>query len=254
MRWLTDRFNREGPGIPKDVPARTGLALFAFTVRREAWELCKLNLLIVLFSLPVVTIPAAHAAAGRIATAMIRDENVYLLPDFWRAFRQVFLRASLAGAALAIAIGAGSYAVFVYGQLAVTGLAYSVPLGLCVAVTAGLAVFAVHLFVVVAGKNARLGQSARLAFIATLARPLPVLGALAFVAALWLAHVLFYPASIFMPAIFNFSLGVLALVFATGPGLAFAEKRLGPAVPNVPADAYPHSRYNKEEEIACETY
>ncbi len=58
MNWLTRWMMREGPGIPKGLPKPTGLRLFGHILLREAWELFKLNLLIVVFSLPLVTAPA----------------------------------------------------------------------------------------------------------------------------------------------------------------------------------------------------
>ena len=58
-----------------------------------------------------------------------------------------------------------------------------------------------------------LGPTIRLARLGALARPLPALAAFGVVAVLWLLHVAFYPASIFMPALFNFSFGTLAVTF-----------------------------------------
>jgi uncharacterized membrane protein YesL len=102
MTWFTDRADSNGPGVARDLPPKQGLALFGSILRREAWELIKLNALIILFSLPIVTIPAAHAAATRIAVRMIRDENIYLLRDFWQAFCGLFIRATVAGTFLVI--------------------------------------------------------------------------------------------------------------------------------------------------------
>ncbi len=82
MKWLRDRFEREGPGIPKDAPKKRGLALFLQIIGREAWDLFALNLMIVVLSLPIVTIPAVYAAATRICVSMVRDENIYLYRDF----------------------------------------------------------------------------------------------------------------------------------------------------------------------------
>ncbi len=48
MQWLRDMWTREGPGIAKDAPKRTGLALFAEILVREWWEMVKLNILFIL--------------------------------------------------------------------------------------------------------------------------------------------------------------------------------------------------------------
>ncbi|MGO8352290.1 hypothetical protein ACC790_37800, partial [Rhizobium johnstonii] len=46
-----------GPGISKDAPKRTGLALFAEILVRDWWEMVKLNILFILAALFVVTLP-----------------------------------------------------------------------------------------------------------------------------------------------------------------------------------------------------
>jgi hypothetical protein len=66
MDWLRNYWLREGPGIPKDAPTRKGLALFGEIVGREWWELVKLNLLFIVFALPLVTLPAAAFATTRV--------------------------------------------------------------------------------------------------------------------------------------------------------------------------------------------
>ncbi|SMD01294.1 DUF624 domain-containing protein [Rhizobium sp. RU36D] len=214
MKWLRDRFEREGPGIPKDAPKKRGLALFGQIIGREAWDLFALNLMIVVLSLPIITIPAVHAAATRICVSMVRDENRYLYRDFRDALRDTWVTATLGGMGFAVGLVISGYAIFIYGQLALVNYVYAAPLALAVATFVFVSMIAAHFMVLLAVRPMTLLQLLRLALIATLARPLPALSAFVFVAALWLAHVVFYPVSVFMPAVFNFSLGTLAITFA----------------------------------------
>ena len=75
-------------------------------------------------------------------------------------------------------------------------------------------------------RNRPLVGLVKVAFIGLLARPLPSLGALLFVVLLWFAHVLFYPASVFLPVLVNFSLGalVMSLAAARGVQLGFSHR------------------------------
>lgn len=228
MKWLRDRFEREGPGIPKDAPKKRGLALFLQIIGREAWDLFALNLMIVVLSLPIVTIPAVYAAATRICVSMVRDENIYLYRDFRDALRQTWLVATLGGLGFAIALAVSGYAIFIYGQLALLNFVYAAPLALAVAAFVFVSMIAAHFMVLLAVRSMALTQLLRLAFIATLARPLPALAAFGFVAALWLAHIIFYPVSVFMPAVFNFSLGTLAVTFAVLKATDFVLSLPGP--------------------------
>lgn len=94
---LFNSYLKEGPGIEKDAPVRRGPALFFEILAREAWGLVKLNLLFVLFCLPVVTIGPALGGMTTVVMKMVRDKNSYIWRDFWDAFRRDFLKFWLLG-------------------------------------------------------------------------------------------------------------------------------------------------------------
>ncbi|MBY5829738.1 DUF624 domain-containing protein (plasmid) [Rhizobium ruizarguesonis] len=213
MQWLRDMWTREGPGIPKDAPKRTGLALFAEILVREWWEMVKLNFLFILAGLFVVTLPAALAAMARVSVALVEDRNTYLLRDFTEAFLRYFWRATAWGLALAVALAVCIHAIATYGAGARDNLLLSAPLTVALVATAFVAVLACHLVILMVMRDLPALQLLRLAALASVVRPFPALAALAFTAGLWLAHILFYPVSVFMPATFNFSLGMFAVAF-----------------------------------------
>ncbi|NKK69621.1 YesL family protein [Rhizobium sophorae] len=237
MQWLRDMWTREGPGIPKDAPKRTGLALFAEILVREWWEMVKLNILFILASLLVVTLPAALVAMARVSVALVEDRNTYLLRDFTEAFLRYFWRATAWGLALAGGLAIGIHAILTYAAGARDNLLLSVPLAIALVATAFLAVLACHLIVLMVMRDLPALRLLRLAALASVIRPLPALAALAFVASLWLAHILFYPVSVFMPATFNFSLGMFAA--------AFGVHRASVLVLDLPEAMQPHRRFIK---------
>ena len=109
MNFFKGWYGREPKNeIRKDTPPKQGIALFFDVLSREFWELCKLNLILILFCLPVVTIPAAITAMCRITTFMLMDRPVYVYSDFIAAFKAEWKRAGLAGLiyfpALALAV------------------------------------------------------------------------------------------------------------------------------------------------------
>jgi hypothetical protein len=214
MQWLEAMWTKEGKGIDKDAPKRTGLALFVQIFAREWWELVKLNLLFILASLPLVTLPAACFATASICRAMVEDRNVYLLRDFSEAFRRHALVASVWSIATGVVLALGFYAIAIYGVAARENLVYAAPLTVSLVATVFAGLWAMHFMVLSVTAEARHSRDLlRLSALATLWRPLPLLASLAFVATLWLAHILFYPVSVFMPATFNFSLGLFAVMF-----------------------------------------
>lgn len=213
MQWLRNMWTKEGPGIPKNAPKKTGLALFVDTFAREWWEMVKLNILFILAALFVVTIPAAIAATARISVAFLEDRNTYLLRDFAEAFFRYFWRATAWGLAFIVAIGLGVYSLITYAAAAKDNLVLALPLTIALIATVFIVVVACHLVVLMVMRDLSAPVLLRLAAIASVVRPLPALGALAFVTALWLAHIVFYPVSVFMPATLNFSLGMFAVTF-----------------------------------------
>lgn len=213
MKWLWRFSPKEGPGIARDASPKQGFALLADVVARNWWELIQLNLLVVLFSLPLVTIPAALVAATRICVLMLDDRNVYLGRDFLDAFRQRFWRAAALGAISAVVVGLAGYAAFIFLQASRANLLLALPLTVSVSTAVFALIAASYAFVLLAMRDQPLMNLLRVALLGALARPLPVLAALAFIGLLWLVHILFYPVSLFMPAVLNFSFGTLAVTF-----------------------------------------
>ncbi|WP_316863133.1 DUF624 domain-containing protein [uncultured Cohaesibacter sp.] len=227
MQWLTNWMMKEGPGVRKDEPKKTGLALFVSIILREPWELFKLNLLMLLLCIPVITIPANLVAAGRICGLMIEDEVVFFWRDYWRAFGQRAVASTLWGLFFAVLLGICGYSAFIYGQLGLHDMVYVAPAVIAICLTLLVLMVAVCLFTILS-KQVCLPALVLLksACLAALAKPIPILAGIAFAALLWLAHVIFYPASIFLPVVLNFSLGTLAMVFGAYKATDFALQML----------------------------
>lgn len=125
---LFGNYARPGPGIPKDAPPKKGLALFFDVLSREFFELVKLNLLYLLFCVPVFTIPAATTAMCRIALTMLRDRNHFLWHDFFAAFKREFKWSTLLGLPLLALILLCGGALRFYAAAALSSPAWSIPL------------------------------------------------------------------------------------------------------------------------------
>lgn len=217
--WRFGARSRDVKEIDRNAPPRTGAALFVEIVAREWWELFKLNLLMVLFALPVVTIPAMLAAATRITTTMIRDENHYLWRDFFETFRLDFWRATFVGWAFGAAIALGLAAAAVYARTAATEPLFLLPVMVSLFGTIALLLMASHAFTLMQLTHLTIPQLIGKASLMTFAGFLPGLLALLLCALVWLVHVLAYPISIFIPATFGFSVCALVMTFQSQRGL-----------------------------------
>ncbi|MFN7026670.1 MAG: DUF624 domain-containing protein [Pseudorhizobium sp.] len=238
MAWLWERWTKEGPGVPKDAPRKTGLALFWETLTREWLEIVKLNILFLLAALFIVTIPAALVAMARVSLSLVEDRNTYLLQDFTQALVRYFWRATAWGGALTLALGVGGYAITAYAASANENLVFVVPLTIALLASLFILVMACHLVMLMVMRDLAPLALLRLAALASILRPLPALASLLFVATLWIAHILLYPVSVFMPAAFNFSLGMFAVAF----GVHRAAAMVLALPPARPLHGYLHAR------------
>ena len=105
MLWFRPGYLKEGPGIEKDAPPKTGLALFFEILVREFWQLLKLNLLFVICALPLVTFGAARAALSRCTVNMVRDVPNDVWYDFRQELKKDFPRNTVLGLLELFAIG-----------------------------------------------------------------------------------------------------------------------------------------------------
>ena len=73
-RWM-----KEGDDRP--VP-QSGIARYGFLLATHFWKLVAGNLLFVVFSLPIITLPAALTALNRVCVKLVREGNCLLWPEF----------------------------------------------------------------------------------------------------------------------------------------------------------------------------
>lgn len=102
MSFFSTNYAKPGPGIDKDAPPKKGLALFFDVYIRAFWELIKLNLLFLLFCVPVITIGPACAGMSRVTMLMMRERPFFVWGDFWKGFKQEFKQSFITGLLLAV--------------------------------------------------------------------------------------------------------------------------------------------------------
>ena len=102
------RWEKEGNDSP--VPQR-GAKRYFFLLGTHFWKLVAGNLLFLVFSIPVVTMPASLAALNRVCVKLVRDGNCLLWQEFWAEWKQGFVSSLLLGLPYGIGIAAGYYLV-----------------------------------------------------------------------------------------------------------------------------------------------
>lgn len=90
--------------MPESGTGRAAALFFAYF-----WKLVGANLLFVLFSLPIITMPAALCGLNRVCILIYRKGHCFLWPDFWEEFRRSFLRSLLPGLLFGAVVFAGYF-------------------------------------------------------------------------------------------------------------------------------------------------
>lgn len=63
---------------------------FFFLLNNNFWKLMRVNLLFVLFSIPIITIPAAAGGIARVTGKLVRDGYCFVWDEFWDEFKKGF--------------------------------------------------------------------------------------------------------------------------------------------------------------------
>ena len=76
MGWYQALYEGDGRGEGPSGPRPRGLRLLGHVLRWHWWTLVKANILFCLFSLPIITIPAALKALTRVCVLLLRGEQI----------------------------------------------------------------------------------------------------------------------------------------------------------------------------------
>lgn len=75
-----------GDGVT-ELPPEKGAKRFFFLLATHPWKLVTLNLMFLMFSIPVVTIPAAVCGVNRVLIKLVREGNCFLWSEFIKEFK-----------------------------------------------------------------------------------------------------------------------------------------------------------------------
>jgi uncharacterized membrane protein YesL len=87
MRIFSPNFVREGPGIEKNDPQKKGISLFFQLFIARFWDILKLNILFIIYSIPIITIGPAFGAMTAITMSMVQNKHIFIFSDFHEEFK-----------------------------------------------------------------------------------------------------------------------------------------------------------------------
>ena len=108
--WETLGAKRFTPGKGvAEPPPQGGWRRFFFVFGTHFWKLASLNLLFLVFSIPVITLPAALCGLNRVLIKLYREGNCFVWDEFYKEFRANIWKAMPFGFAAAFCLFAAYY-------------------------------------------------------------------------------------------------------------------------------------------------
>lgn len=207
-------FHREHRAPERDgaPPEKTGPGRLFEILQAECGSLVKVNLLFLLSSLPLVTIPPALWAMNQVVRAMVQDQPVRAFADYRQAFCQRPGRSYAAFLLLAAPLVLGGYGAGFYLRYAGERPVLLLPFLFCSTVFLATLLASTYLYGILAA-GATLPEALRLALKLGVGRPLRALLAVLFGYGLTAAAVLALPLSLIYLLLIGFSLPCLLANF-----------------------------------------
>lgn len=94
---LFPNYSSAGPGIPKMPQEKRGIVKFLEVFGRHFWDLVFLNLLYIVFCIPILTFGPATAALFKVARNYSQERSCFMFHEFWKTFKSSFKQSFVTG-------------------------------------------------------------------------------------------------------------------------------------------------------------
>lgn len=164
---LFSNYNNAGPGIPKMPQEKKGFFKFMEVFGRHFWDLAFLNLIYIIFCIPIITFGPATAGLIKVARNYSQERSCFMFHDFWKAFKTNFKQSFVVGLIdIFLVFWAVVMVVFYYNF----SLEYEFgKILLVVAISLMLIIFLMHyyIYLLIVSTNLKLKQIIKNAFLLT---------------------------------------------------------------------------------------
>lgn len=184
MKWFSNRFQREGAGRPAPSTGWPRAGVMAMT---HFWKLVAVNLLFVVFSLPVFTLPAALTALNRVCVIIYKEGNIFLFTEFWKEFKRSFWRTMLPALGFGVLLFGGYFFMSLANGNLQLGFVAVVFFALGMLMVAVAVLVGEYFFVVIAVLDISVVNGLKNAFLLSISKPVYSIGTLLLVAFLAVA-------------------------------------------------------------------
>ncbi|MDR2559448.1 MAG: DUF624 domain-containing protein [Oscillospiraceae bacterium] len=140
-------YNKSGKGVAKDAPVKRPFFKFWELFARKFWKFFYINLVYVLFCLPIVTFGPATVAMTQVMRKFTLEKPIFVFDEFWRAFKSNFKQSVGLGIVNVIFIISFAYAYFYYDFLTINDPSFFNLALMSMTIAAGAFVLMMHFYI-----------------------------------------------------------------------------------------------------------
>lgn len=217
MGLFSSNFQKAGPGVSKNAPPKKRIVLFGELFVRKFWKIIQMNLLYVLFCLPIVTIGPATAALTYVMRCFVQEKPVFLFADFLDAFKKNWKQSAITWVLSTAIIALMGLAIFTYSGMADQTFAWNIPLVLVMAFALVVIMTHFYIYLLIVTVDLKLTQIIKNSFILALAGLKSNLLTVVWLVLIWGAMVLFFPYTVILLPFFPLAFSVFIVCFNSYP-------------------------------------
>lgn len=155
---LFGNYDTPGKGIPKAPMEKKGIFKFFEIYGRRVWKLIQLNIIYIIFCIPVITFGPATAAMTKVARNYSQERNAFVFGDFIDTFKKCFKQSFAMGLidiifAIALSVGIPTY----YSWAQQNSMIY-IPLVLCISLALLFLMMHFYIYLMIVSTNLKMKQ------------------------------------------------------------------------------------------------
>ncbi len=161
-------YRESGSGVSKNNESNRIITFFEIFTRKF-WKLIGVNLLYVLFCLPVVTIGPATSAMMKVLKNYAIEKHSFVFEDFWKAFKENFFKSLVFFLIYGILLGGVVVGFFIYPEAAKTDDKFNVLMAVTAIIGVVLLMMSFFTFLMIPNINLGIKEIFKNSFILTVA-------------------------------------------------------------------------------------
>jgi uncharacterized membrane protein YesL len=214
-------YNKSGKGIAKNEPEKRAFFKFWELFLRKFWKFFQINIIYVLFCLPIVTFGPATVAMTQVMRKFTIEQPIFIFDEFWTAFKRNFKQGFIVGLFDIFFIFAFTIAYIHYDIQVILEPTFFNRILLAMTISSGAFVLMMHfyIYVQIASLTLTLRQIVKNSFLLVVLGLKSSIVSLVVTVTFIVAIILLIPFSIFFLPVIPFAWMCFTTVFNTYPVL-----------------------------------